>query len=255
MDYVVICGHNEENNMTPVLQEMKDYNLILVDNASTDRTLEIMREYSDHVIFTTELGKAKALRAGFAYALNAGAKNVLTMDADGEHAADDMKGLLETHKGKGYDFTFGSRFNGKTPLKDQIVAATIEKLTGSSPRDPRCGGRVYSMDTLSGLLPSTVAENYGLETELCYLAFMRNVSVDFVDVTMKDARDRILLLNEDLPGELKGTMAELVDLYRVFGRGDVELGKYIMGAHQELQEAFSVGTEFFGDTLELVVNQ
>jgi len=94
------------------------------------------------------------------------------------------------------------------------------------------------------LLPSTVAQNYGLDVELCYLALQEGLPIQFCDIDYSKARERVLV-NGDGPehGCLNG---ELLDLYRVFGRGDIAKGKSIVNAHDVLHGEFHNGDEYFG---------
>lgn len=68
---VVIPAYNEEKYITPCLKSVKEqdfdgkYEIIVVDNASTDRTGEIAREYADIVIYEKQKGVAMARESGW----------------------------------------------------------------------------------------------------------------------------------------------------------------------------------------------
>ncbi len=71
---IVIAAHNEEALLPMCLQSIAaqdfpyPYEIIVVDNASSDRTAEIAKCYGARVIIEPHLGLARACRTGFAYA-------------------------------------------------------------------------------------------------------------------------------------------------------------------------------------------
>lgn len=81
---VVIPALNEEkfleNNLYSIInQKFKDFELIVVDNNSTDRTAEIARSFGAKVIFNAVKGVGSARQAGF---MKAKGKIIATTDAD-----------------------------------------------------------------------------------------------------------------------------------------------------------------------------
>ncbi len=253
--YFVICAHNEEGTLESVtadLLERTDSPIVIVDNASTDATPRIIKrlQQSPRVYGVVEPtpGKALALRAGFKYALANGAANIATMDGDGEHRPEQMVGLMEAHVLGDYPVTIGTRFGSVDEMaeKDRIIAKAIERLTGTFPIDPRCGGRAYTVSVLAQLLPECLSRTYGLEAELCYLSLDAGEAVQFYSLDNIYIRDRIQL-EAAPPGLEDCSSSELIDLYRVFGRGDLQAGKKLLAAHDLLNEAFTTGTSFFGD--------
>ena len=246
---ILICAHNEEETLPQVIRAMQSAGraVFLVDNASTDTSYQVMQRYADgkntFAYTTSTLGKAQALRKGFTAALAQNVSAVLTMDGDGEHQPIDMNNLLNIFARSPETIVIGNRFPSQPlPRKDYIVAQKITELTGRYPTDPRCGARVYPAPFLQDNLPITFAQNYGLDAELCYLALQTRVPVHFAPITYVKKRERIFP-SSPVQGNLS-LNGELKDLYRVFGRGDVELGRQVLGHEIELQQEFSRGTEY-----------
>jgi polyisoprenyl-phosphate glycosyltransferase len=91
---IVLPAHNEADNIAPMCAALKtiltalgSYEVIFVDDGSTDRTLESVRAAAReanirYVSFTRNFGHQAALRAGLHYARGAA---VIVMDADFEH--------------------------------------------------------------------------------------------------------------------------------------------------------------------------
>lgn len=109
---VVIPTLNEEGSIRDVLNDVKgimgrrpDYEIIVVDGCSKDRTVEIAKDCGATVIFEN-LGKGYALRKGMEHSKG---DVVITMDADHSHDPKEMD-MLITGIGNGYDICMGSRF-------------------------------------------------------------------------------------------------------------------------------------------------
>jgi len=67
---VVVPAHNEEATLSATLealrrQDLKEFELIVVDSASTDATAEVAKAYDALVIRVDEPGSARARQAGF----------------------------------------------------------------------------------------------------------------------------------------------------------------------------------------------
>lgn len=81
---VVVPAYNEEDYLSQnlaslVSQSFKDFELIVVDNASSDKTGEIAKAYSAKVIFCSKKGVGAARQAGF---MKAKGEIIATTDAD-----------------------------------------------------------------------------------------------------------------------------------------------------------------------------
>jgi glycosyltransferase involved in cell wall biosynthesis len=87
---VVIPAHNEEENLPALLEELRAYrdryDVLVVDDASDDRTARVVRERDVPVVqLKSNLGIGGAMQAGFRYAANHGYDVVIQIDADGQH--------------------------------------------------------------------------------------------------------------------------------------------------------------------------
>jgi glycosyltransferase involved in cell wall biosynthesis len=114
---IVIPAHNEEKNIANVLDELLGlelgFDVLVVDDASTDDTARVLRERKQRFIrLATNLGYGGAVQAGLKYALTYGYDFVLQMDGDGQHDPKSIPALLApVHAGK-TDVALGSRFKG-----------------------------------------------------------------------------------------------------------------------------------------------
>src|SRR4029079_4721832 len=78
---VVIPCHNEEGGIAAVLAQMPSMvdEVVVVDNASTDRTGEVARGAGARVVFEARKGYGRAYKTGFAAARG---DVIVTMDGD-----------------------------------------------------------------------------------------------------------------------------------------------------------------------------
>jgi polyprenyl-phospho-N-acetylgalactosaminyl synthase len=150
--YVVIAAFNEAPVIRGVVAEVaaRGYPVIVVDDGSSDDTAASARMPGVVVLrHAINLGQGAALQTGIEYALRRGARVLVTFDADGQHAAEDIAALvaaLATH-----DVALGSRFLGKPTIGAsrgrRILLRTATRLSnrmsGLRLTDAHCGLRAF----------------------------------------------------------------------------------------------------------------
>lgn len=151
---VIIPLLNEEGNLAELSESVKStmvklnksYEIIFIDDGSTDRSPEVLKEIFDknkkHVTvisFRGNYGKSAALSCGFKHAKG---DIVITMDADLQDGPENIGNLL-SKLNEGYDLVTGWRKKRNDPaLKvalSRIYNACISKLSGITLHDFNCG--------------------------------------------------------------------------------------------------------------------
>ena len=97
--FVVVPAYNEAPAIGAVLQELRAAyrHIVVVDDGSTDGTLETARAYATFVLrHPINCGQGAALQTGIEFALLHGAEYIVTFDADGQHRIEDIAALLST---------------------------------------------------------------------------------------------------------------------------------------------------------------
>ncbi|KAB2965503.1 MAG: glycosyltransferase family 2 protein [Thermoanaerobaculia bacterium] len=110
---VVVRALNEAPTLGAVLSALVDagYGVVVVDDGSADETPRIAREHPVLLVrHPINLGPGAALQTGLTAALRAGARFIVTFDADGQHACADIPALLAPLAAGDADVVFGSRF-------------------------------------------------------------------------------------------------------------------------------------------------
>jgi len=123
---VLIPCYNEGERIVQVVKDVMNYcpYVVVVDDGSSDETAEAARRAGATVLVQPHnMGKGKALERGFEYAREKGFEFVITMDGDGQHAAEDIPGFIEAYAvGEfpviiGNRMAYGSGVTQKAPIK------------------------------------------------------------------------------------------------------------------------------------------
>lgn len=114
--FVIVPCYNEQHSilLDVLVQLLKaEYNVVLVDDGTTEKIQLSLANESLHVIrHRINLGQGAALETGTNYALQKQAKYIIHFDADGQHCASDIPDLLNPLLIDNADIVFGSRFLG-----------------------------------------------------------------------------------------------------------------------------------------------
>ena len=119
---VIIPAWNEADVLSGVLQEVLETvgsfaDVVVVSDGSTDGTADIARSVGVPVLdLSINLGVGGAMRAGYLYAQRQGYTYTVQLDADGQHAPEEITSLLHEAEEAGADVVIGARFAGKGGL-------------------------------------------------------------------------------------------------------------------------------------------
>lgn len=150
----IIPAYNEEENIARVAgclqRDYPQFDCVVVNDGSSDRTAEICREIGVRLIsLPVNLGLAGAVQAGMKYAWAAGYDAAIQFDADGQHRPEYIQPMAD-RLAEGYDIVIGSRFvDEKKPhtlrmAGSFLITAAIRLTTGQTIKDPTSGMRIYN---------------------------------------------------------------------------------------------------------------
>jgi glycosyltransferase involved in cell wall biosynthesis len=161
--YIVVPAYNEGAVIRQTLQELLQtgYEVVLVDDASTDQTRAEVADLNIHYLYhRLNLGQGAALETGMRYARAKEADYVVHFDADGQHRVEDIEKLLAPLRAGEADICLGSRFmggstSGSLPTKRKLLlkAATLVNglFTGLWLSDAHNGLRALNRQALQGI--------------------------------------------------------------------------------------------------------
>lgn len=175
--YIIIPAFNEERLIGSVIDDIRGEgfdNLIVIDDGSFDNTFKIAEEKKcitlKHMI---NRGKGAATQTGFDAAKLLGADIVVTIDADGQHSAKDIKRLIEPLSKKETSIVLGSRFlkqdtPSDIPISRRIANYMANIITyifyGIYVTDSQSGFRAYDRLALKNI--NTIMDRYEFESEV-----------------------------------------------------------------------------------------
>lgn len=121
--YIIIPSYNEGRVLKETILSLpKQYNIVVVDDCSTESTEEMLKGLGIHFLrHEINLGQGAALQTGMTYALQQGAEVIIHFDADGQHDKNDIPKFIEKLVNNEFDIVLGSRFLDKDHVKSVPV--------------------------------------------------------------------------------------------------------------------------------------
>ncbi len=181
----IIPALNEEKTIKEVLSNVKKYvdEIIVVDDNSTDNTAAIAQEYATVLRNKKNLGYSKSVNKAFRFAEKRGFDIIVTLDADGQHLAEDIPKLVLPILKKEADIVVGKR-----PFKARFmeyVFAKYGRKKGVS--DPLCGMKAYSYKVYKKVGFFDTINSVG--TQLVFVALKRKFKIKEINIKLKKRKD------------------------------------------------------------------
>jgi glycosyltransferase involved in cell wall biosynthesis len=190
---IIIPAHNEEKRIGATLKaylsyfnrlvkarKLEKFKIIAVINASTDKTLAIVRKHKQknlEYLEFTKGGKGFAVIEGFKHALKADYTHIGFVDADMATTPEEYYRLFT--KAKGYDGAIASRYLPGAKLNPRntlprILASRlynffIRALLILPYRDTQCGAKIFKKDALIKILGRVGMTSWAFDIEMLYL--------------------------------------------------------------------------------------
>lgn len=166
---IVITLLNEQDNIAPLFTSIRmalsnyNYELILVDDGSTDATVANIKQLADNrtrlVSLNRNYGQTAAMAAGIDHAQG---NYIVTMDGDLQNDPTDIPSMLLKLKSEGWDVVAGTRKNRQDgallrKIPSKLANQLIRKLTGVHIQDYGCTLKIFTKE---------IAHKLGLYGEL-----------------------------------------------------------------------------------------
>ncbi|MGD6852505.1 MAG: glycosyltransferase family 2 protein [Candidatus Bathyarchaeia archaeon] len=198
---LIIPAYNEEKSIQEVITRCSQtmdklsvpYEIIVINDGSTDSTAEVARQSSLHVTVISNkrnCGKGYSIRKGVD---SSRGSIILMLDSDGEHNPREIPSLLSPVL-KGVDIVAGSRFlQRKEPVTTKLNSIgnfffnlSIMILTGRRVSDSQTGFRAMKRDVFERM--NLQSDGYEIETEITVKSLLNGFS--FLEVPVRITRRR-----------------------------------------------------------------
>lgn len=191
---IVIPVFNEELTVGAVIERVRvsvektgfPYEILVIDDCSTDNSLEILKGKKVRVYhLPRHMGKGYALRLGFREAKG---QIIVTLDSDGSHKPEELQKLLKPIINNEADFVIGSRFlyaenifsNKLNRIGVQLFDFFIRLLTGKVTTDSQSGYRAFKSAVLRNI--TLKSNGYEIESEMLVKALKKGFRTKEVSI-------------------------------------------------------------------------
>ena len=164
----VVPAYNEAGSVANVVAALREqapeFDVIVIDDGSTDATAEYARAAGAVVHDAVQPGDRRRGPDGFIYALEHGYEYMAQVDGDGQHEPSELRRLVAAMRADpGVDMVCGSRFvsdetDYNAPLSRRtgirVFAFMLAKILRQPVTDPTSGFRLYNRRAI-GLFAAT----------------------------------------------------------------------------------------------------
>lgn len=186
---------NEENTLPQTVADIPrqiegidQVEILIIDDGSTDRTVEVARKIGvDHIVCNlNNKGLAASFRIGLDACLRLGADIIVNTDGDNQYQGKDIAKLVAPIVNRQADIVIGDRQTDTIPhfdlhkkLLQKFGSAIVRILSGANIPDAVSGFRAFSRDAAMQL---NILTHYSYTVETILQAGKRNLAVTSVGI-------------------------------------------------------------------------
>jgi glycosyltransferase involved in cell wall biosynthesis len=236
---VQIPCFNEEKTLPQTVAEIPrtiegidSVEILVIDDGSTDRTIEVARELGvDHIVRNRRnMGLARTFRKGLDTCLMLGADIVVNTDGDNQYPGGDIPKLIAPILSGEADMVIGDRQTSKIPhfsrakkFLQWFGSGVVRKLAGVWVPDAVSGFRAFDRNAAIRL---NIVSSFSYTIETVIQAGKRQLAVTSVPVST-NPKTRESRLFKSIPSFIQNSLGTMVRMYAMY---------------QPLRVFFSIGT-------------
>ena len=204
---VIIPTYNEKENVERMIRTVmsfeKDFDILIIDDASPDGTSEIVEslinEFPNRIFIEKRKGKlglGTAYIHGFKWSINKKYDYIFEMDCDFSHNPNDLIKLYNACAKENADVSIGSRYckGGKVknwPLKrilmSYFASVYVRLILFISIKDTTAGFKCYKRNVLEAIdLDAVTFKGYAFQICMKYAAIKHGFKITEVPITFVD---------------------------------------------------------------------
>jgi len=202
---VVVPAYREAGRIGVVVRGILPHcpRVIVVDDGSGDATAEEARRAGAEVlVHELNRGKGAALETAFSHAMAQGFEFLITMDADGQHAAEDIPAFLDAYRQQNVPVIIGNRMADPRSmplirkLTNRFMSWLLSREMGQRVPDTQNGYRLYRCDVLDSVQVSSA--RFAAESEILLELAARGVHMGSVPIQViyRDEKSKISPLRD-----------------------------------------------------------
>ena len=226
---IIIPAYNEAENIVKTVEQIKakapDFDYIIINDCSIDKTLSICREHNYNVInLPINLGIGGAVQTGYLYAYENDYDLAVQVDGDGQHDPEFLKEMSKYFENSNVDMVIGSRFIEKNGFQSSKIrrigisffSILIKLLTGKVITDPTSGLRMVGKKGIE-LFARDYPKDYP-EPETIVAMLKRNCNIIEIPVIMREREGGVssISMKKSVYYMVKVTMAILIEKIRKY---------------------------------------
>lgn len=226
---IIIPAYNEESNIvktvTSIKKNAKDFDYVIINDCSTDRTKKLCEENSFNVVnLPINLGIGGAVQTGYRYAYEQGYDVAVQVDGDGQHDPGFLSMMAEHLYRHHLDMVIGSRFIEKKGFQSsqlrrvgiKFFSWLIKLLTGQRITDPTSGLRMVGRNVLE-IFSKDYPRDYP-EPESVVSVLRRGMKVEEIPVVMQERTGGVssISMKKSIYYMVKVTLAIIIEKIRKY---------------------------------------
>jgi glycosyltransferase involved in cell wall biosynthesis len=197
---VIVPAYREQKRVRASVEGIRRHcdRVVVIDDGSTDDTAGEARKAGAEVLrHETNQGKGAAIDTGMKYAREHGYEFVVAMDADGQHAPEDLPRFVEEYRRTRAPVILGTRMDHPAGmpvvrrLTNRFMSWLLSREMGQRVPDTQCGFRLYRCEGFPEVSRESRRFDYDSEILLLYADMGARIGAVPIRVIYGDEKSKI----------------------------------------------------------------